>query len=121
MSLEVKRTKAFENSAKKVFKLYPLSQKALNKAIDDLPITHLLGDIYPAIVPQVRKLRLPLKEYRIGKSGGARIIYASGKRFILPVMLYYKGQYGQEVSVKKAIIEQLRNVLLEHKESCEAH
>ncbi|GEB79237.1 hypothetical protein DDE01_06520 [Desulfovibrio desulfuricans] len=110
---KVLRTEAYIASERKALKPYQLSQQATHTAINSLAEGEPQGDVYPGITPALRKVRLPLSEYKIGKSGGLRLLFMISEKLFLPVFLYFKGQFAHEHEIKKAVREQLKKVLAE--------
>jgi hypothetical protein len=105
MPFEIRRFPAFDNLLQEILKTYPLAGPEVNRCLDGLAVYHLQGDVYPGFGGlQVRKLRLPLKAYGIGKSKGLRLLYlvAPEKRQIVPLMVYKKGEFASEGKVVKA-------------------
>lgn len=115
MPFSVRRTRTFNAAFDRALKSYPLSVTATQSAIDSLPNDSDRGDPYPGLKVQVRKLRLPLKAYRIGKSKGLRLIYMvlPDKQCLLPVYIYKKGHLQQESDVRDNIRVALRAILTE--------
>ena len=115
MLFSVRRTRTFDAAFDRALKSYPLSVTATQSAIDSLPDNPDCGDLYPGLKVQVRKLRLPLKAYRIGKSKGLRLIYMvlPDKQCLLPVYIYKKGHPQQESDVRDNIRVALRAILTE--------
>jgi hypothetical protein len=65
----------------------------------------------------LKKERIGLKAYRIGKSGGLRFIYLFLKEKIrlIPIYLYKKGEHKKEHNVTKEITANLKKILEELK------
>ncbi|MFI3272056.1 MAG: hypothetical protein R3Y11_08165 [Pseudomonadota bacterium] len=112
----LKRTDAFEHSAKKTLKPYPLSRKAIDVAIEDICKNPNVGDVYPGFSPAMRKIRFPLKEYKIGKSGGMRLIFTVTPKFLVPILLYFKGQFSHEHDVQETLKVQMKTIIHEIRE-----
>lgn len=78
MTLKLKRTSAFNKALNKALKNYPKSRPGVDKFIEeDLLKNPTQGDQYPGFGADlnVRKIRLAIREYKIGKRGGLRIIF----------------------------------------------
>jgi len=115
MQYRVNRTRAFETALSKALKSYPLSLKATSNAIDDLSSCVEAGDPYPGFGHTVRKLRLPLKAYSIGKSKGLRLVYMvlQAKETIVPLYIYKKGHPPQETDIRDGIRSAMKAILAE--------
>ena len=96
---------------------FPKSAADIRAAIDALPDNPEAGDAYPGLKSMpVRKLRIALRAYNIGKSGGLRLIFAAHeeKRLVLPLHLYSKkGGYAGERKVVATIKERIKLALAE--------
>lgn len=106
-------TDIFRKNFEKVLDSYPRSREDTRELIDNLPTTHQKGDIYPGINPQARKIRFPLKNYKIGVSGGLRLIFMVMEQCFLPILLYAKKALDKESVVKKSIITAQSEILAE--------
>jgi len=105
---------SFQNDLYAIFKKYPNSQKDIETELSNLAKKPMAGNAIPGFSPnQIRKLRIPLKKYNIGKSNGLRIIYLVDPRNnrITKLHIYCKKQYRGEQEVK----ENVRNALKELK------
>lgn len=75
----------------------------------------LVGDRIPGFGDSfhLRKLRLGLKEYKIGASGGVRVVFMvhEEKKLVVPISCYKKGTYKRESQKINAIKESLRDIL----------
>ncbi|MDM8550365.1 hypothetical protein QUF72_09815 [Desulfobacterales bacterium HSG2] len=113
MPFELIRTEPFERQFRKILKQFPRSAGSINSAIDDLA-DNLKGDAYPGFYEfTIMKLRIPLKEYKIGKSSGLRLVYLllEDKNKLIPLLIYYKVKFPTEHKVKKMIKKKLKEVL----------
>lgn len=97
----------------KVLSAYPHSKESVRTTINALPEAPEQGDIYPGINPHVRKTRIALKEYKIGKSGGLRLIFMALQALIVPVLIYAKRQEYKEGEIKNMVKTAQREILLE--------
>lgn len=114
---EIKRTKPFEHCLNKILKKFPKSQASIDKQIGSLTISQSQGDKVPGFgCLEVRKLRIHLKEYKLGKSNGARLLYLyiPDKDVVLPIDIYPKKPSRPEREIlnttKKTIAEILQEL-----------
>ncbi|MEN8134141.1 MAG: hypothetical protein ABFS18_01215 [Thermodesulfobacteriota bacterium] len=113
MPCELRRFRAFERQLHTIFKIFPNSQKHIENNISKLSKKPRNGDRYPGFGElEIRKLRIPLKAYNIGKSKGLRIItiYVPEKNIIAPLVIYKKGNHGSEKDVKSLIMSTIKEV-----------
>lgn len=110
-------TKAFLKCFDKVLDDYPRSREDVRGLVDELPVTYQRGDTYPGIIPQVRKMRLPLQKYKIGTSGGLRLIFMVVNQLFLPTFIYAKKHVYKESTVKETIKTAQREILNELRET----
>ena len=107
----------FTRELEEVCGRFPLSARDIRAVIDTLPSHPDAGDVYPGLKTLIpaRKLRIALKAYKIGRSGGLRLIYATHeeKRRVLPLHLYKKGGHGGEKEVRAQIQKRLKLALAE--------
>lgn len=111
MSFVVLRLPCFEKQLQKSIKKHQNSLSHVNKVITGLSTNQQQGDVYPGFSPlSVRKLRIGLPEYKIGKRGGLRLLYLSipAKEKIVPLAIYRKKLFNNEQNVKKRIKEALK-------------
>ena len=83
----------FKNQLDKILKKYKNSAESIIGFIKSLAKNPSQGDRIPRFgVVHLRKLRVPLKKYRIGKSGGLRVIYMIGENCntIFMVAIYFE-------------------------------
>lgn len=113
-------TKAFIKYFDKALDNYPRSREDVRELVDGLPATHQRGDTYPDITPQVKKMRLPLQKYKIGTSGGLRLIFMLVNQLFLPIFIYAKRHVYKEAAVKKSIKIAQREILDELRETSRA-
>lgn len=111
-------SKSFQRAFDKALKKYPASTDTTRNSIDALAENPSQGDIYPGIVPESRKLRLPLKAYNIGKSDGLRCIITVLPEEVIPVFVYKKSTL-KEHEVVALVKQHLREILLERASSTE--
>lgn len=98
---------------REILNLYPNSAKSIETALQSLCANPAQGERYPGLgFAEVRKLRLPLKEYNIGKSKGLRVIYfvAGSACFILLVYAYRKTAYRGEAAVIAEVKNRLKQL-----------
>jgi hypothetical protein len=114
MSFEVVRTDSFDKDVKSIVRNYPKSRRSIERSINSLAGHPGQGDEYPGFGPfQIRKVRMPLKEYNIGKSNGLRLIFLvlNHSKRIIPVTLYKKNEVRAEIQVRLLIRDRLRELL----------
>ena len=111
MGFIVLRLPCFEKQLQKSLKKHPNSLPHVSRTINDLENNRQQGDVYPGFSPlSVRKLRIGLPEYKIGKRSGLRLLYLSipAKEKIVPLAIYRKKLFSNEQDVKKRISEALK-------------
>jgi hypothetical protein len=116
MAFNLYRTEAFEAQLRECLKRYSQSLASVNEEIDKLPGNPDQGNAYPGFgTVTVRKVRLPLKEYRLSKRDGLRLIYLvlPAKSLLAPIAIYRKGTFKKEELVIALVREQLRAILTE--------
>ena len=111
--MPVKWTKTFAKSYEDILKKYPKSKEEIEKFIDTIDVKFEMADIYPGIVPEVRKLRIALRSYNIGKSAGVRLICAKFSKIYIPIFIYKKGQFKKESDVINYVKNALRSLIVE--------
>lgn len=107
------RPSAFETDLKTVLKKYPKSARKIESAISDLEKKSDIGDRYPGFGSiEIRKVRIPLPEYNIGKSDGLRLLFMvkPEKADISLLTIYQKNKHKSETDVVKTIIERLNKI-----------
>ncbi|GAB4248189.1 hypothetical protein [Deferrisoma sp.] len=107
------RPEAFERRLRKVLKKYPKAEKEIDKEILAVIRKPDIGDRIPGFGDlRLHKLRIGLKAYGIGKSGGLRLIYlhVPGVGITL-VTIYAKPDYRGEHEVRADIRAALREIL----------
>ena len=112
MPFVVLRLLCFEKQVKRALKKHQKSFNHVNAVINGLAADWQQGDVYPGFNPvSVRKLRIGLPEYKIGKRGGVRLIFLAvpNKGKIVPLVIYRKKIFSNERDVKKRIQEALRS------------
>ncbi len=113
MSFELIRTEPFERQLRKILKQFPKSAGSINSVIDELA-DNPNGDVYPGFYEfTIVKLRIQLKEYKIGKSSGLRLVYLllEDKKNLIPLLVYHKPKFPTEHKVKEMIKEKLKEIL----------
>jgi hypothetical protein len=113
MPCTLKQTRSFNARLKEIVKEFPQSQGSIAKVIENLPSNPESGDLYPGFaLLKVRKLRIPLREYGIGKSKGLRLIYLTdpSKMHIRPLVLYHKPAFRSEQHILNLVLEALREI-----------
>jgi len=112
--VELERFPFFTSQLDHIIKKYPLSEKSIKKALSTIISNPSSGDRMPGFgVINVCKLRHGLKEYRVGKSGGLRIIYAVFNNIngIIFISVYHKAEYRHEKDVLAFVRESLKKIL----------
>lgn len=86
------------------------SDKIISSIISD----PLQGDRFPGFGQNIhiRKIRLGLKEYRISKRDGLRVIWllSEEKQWVLLVAIYYKCEYKHERTIQAMIRKNLNAI-----------
>lgn len=107
----------FQRQIKDICKHFPQSRAEIEKAINTLPERYMDGKVVPGFTAlvQIRKIRISLKKYQVGVSGGLRLLYlvSQEKSCVVPVYLYKKGQAGGEREVLGQTKKLLKAVLQE--------
>lgn len=96
------RRKSFEKQLSHVIKKFSKSKNNINKIINSLAIKTSQGDRIPGFKDaHLRKMRIALKEYNIGKRGGLRLIYLvdTSNEWVLPVTIYCKNDHRDESDI----------------------
>ncbi len=105
---------SFRSKLEAIFKKYPFAQKDIERLLAELISNPLVGDVIPGFSQnQVRKIRIPLKKYGIGKSKGLRLIFLVnpvGKK-ITKLHIYAKMQYKGEAEVIASVKNALKELL----------
>ena len=111
MPFLVHRLPCFERQLKASIKKHPNSLSHVNKVINGLGANQQQGDVYPGFSPlSVRKMRIGLPGYSIGKRSGLRLLYLTvpAKKKVIPLAIYRKTLFSSEQDVKKRIYEALK-------------
>lgn len=97
MSLvELGRPSCFVRQLEEVFKIFPNAKDSINQDLLSLVKKPEQGDQIPGYHGiGLYKARLPIKEYKIGKSNGLRVVYLINDSFIF-VAIYYKKKVNKE-------------------------
>lgn len=111
-------TDPFDKLFNKVLKPWPKSWHQVREFITHfLPENPGLGDKYPGFGPDtdVRKIRIGLDHYRIGKRNGLRLIYLylTRKNDLIPLFIYKKASVKAEHRIKAEAARALKSVLSE--------
>lgn len=107
---------SFQKHLKRLFKKFPKSKKRLSSEIENLAANPSQGDVYPGFGGmEVRKVRLALSEYNMGKRKGLRLIYVFIvlKDKVVPLAIYQKNQYAAEDEIRHMIIDRIKEIALE--------
>jgi hypothetical protein len=92
MSYEVRANPVFEIDKERLLKSRPLAHTDIAAAFVSLRENPRQADRMPGIgALDIRKARWPLKSYRIGSSGGLRIVFALRERVIIPLAIWQTG------------------------------
>ena len=104
----------FVNAYEVIKKYYPNSIEQIEDEFAKLLLNPNCGALIRGFHPaQIRKLRIGLKKYQIGKSGGLRLIYLVVASNIIKLFIYSKRHYEGEEWVYKSVLKSLK----EHSES----
>jgi mRNA-degrading endonuclease RelE of RelBE toxin-antitoxin system len=104
----------FANQLERLLVRFVKSSEHIKKHIQSITTNPLQGDRIPGFGSlHLRKSRIPLKGYNIGKSGGLRFIFMvdNPNKWVLPIALYFKGDYKTENSVQAMVKENLKSIL----------
>lgn len=104
----------FSRQLKELLDTYSKSKKDIESDIADIITTPIQGDRVPGFSTlHVRKTRLPLKEYDIGKRGGLRLVYMVNDelKWILMIAIYSKKGYKKESVVQRMVKDNLKSIL----------
>lgn len=112
MPLDLRWTKAFQNAFSRALSSYPLAADDVKCAIRELTTAPERGAIIPGLAATLRKLRIPLKRYSIGKSHGLRLLYIVRNQpaAVIPVYIYKKGRPQKESDVRENVRGALKAV-----------
>ena len=116
MSYQLKLTETFKILLAGICKKYPHSQTSIESFLSHLTSSPHQGDVYPGFPVSgliIIKVRIALKEYKLSKRRGPRLIYAIKDKTIVPIFIYKKGNLPQEHQVKKQTIAALKSILEE--------
>ena len=114
MPYEVRVNPVFENDKSQFLKNRPLARTDIEAAFKSFQENPRQGDRIPGIgALDIRKARWPLKSYRIGSSGGLRIIFViqEEKKVILPITLWQKKDRTNESDVVAHVKKRLRETI----------
>lgn len=103
----------FDRQVRQALKKYPLATSHVGEEINNLAACPRLGDLYPGFSPfEVRKIRIGLPQYKIGKRSGLRLIhlYIPEKSKIVPLVIYLKKNFGSEQEIRSLIKQTLRQL-----------
>jgi len=111
-------TKSFNSFLAEIIKKYPNSQNSIESFLSNLCKSPHQGDVYPGFSSPftIRKVRIALKEYKIGQQKGLRLIYGIKEDKIIPIFIYKKGKLSNEYRVKKQVITALKAIIKELQE-----
>lgn len=115
MPYSLEYSRSFNTCLKRILKKFPNSERTIRKEIERLGINPDQGDKYPGFGAfAVRKMRIRLPEYGMGKRGGLRLIFLvhPEKGKIVPLILYQKGLFPEQ-EVRAAIIAALKEIAAE--------
>ena len=114
---EIDRPTCFIRQLDKLIKKYKRSEEDLQKHINSIAINPIRGDRVPRFQGvHIRKLRIPLKEYKLGKSSGIRVIYMVDitYKWILMVAIYSKKDNNSEKAIQSMIKDNLKLINIDH-------
>ena len=109
--LLIEYSNSFQRRLKIIFKKYPRAQNSISLQIDNLTKNPLQGDSYPGFGElEVRKIRISIPEYKIGKSKGLWLIFLNlkDKQKIIPLAVYQKNSIAAENEIRNQIVESLK-------------
>ena len=114
MPYEVRSNPIFESDKDQFLKNRPLAKVDIEAAFKSFQENPRQGDRIPGIgTLDIRKARWPLKSYRIGNSGGLRIIFVirEEKKIILPITLWQKKDMTNERDVVAHVKKRLKETI----------
>ena len=97
---------SFTKRLKKLTRKYSRSSQHITNTIDSLTKDPTQGDSYPGFGDlTVRKLRIGLPEYKLGKSNGLRLLhlFIEKKKLIIPLTIYAKKVLVKSRKFKKKL------------------
>jgi hypothetical protein len=105
----------FERQLKSITKKFPKSENSILNSLDEIYKDPLRGDRIPGLGSNhLRKIRVPLVEYKISKRKGLRVILLliekEGITDIINTAIYYKGDYKSEDKITESIKKNLREI-----------
>lgn len=112
--MKLVRREPFEKDLSRTVKQFSKSQRSINTIIDSLVKNPIQGDRIPGFKGVLLyKIRIPLKEYNIGKRGGLRLIYMvdMSNKWVLPVTIYCKNDHRDEGDIIKLTKNSLKAIL----------
>jgi len=113
MALEIEFLPPFEKHLSNVLKKFPKAEKQICDDIRSLT-RNQEGFLFPGFGDhQVRKLRIPVKAYKISKQKGLRLIYAVKGNRVIPLYIYHKANYKCEDKVIAEIKAALKEFINE--------
>lgn len=115
---EISRPDCFTCQLDKLIKKYKNSKEELEKHIKSIVTNPIQGDrILRFQGLHIRKLRMPLKEYKLGKSGGVRVIYMvdTTHKWVLMIAIYSKKSNNSEKAIQTMIKDNLKSIDTEQK------
>ncbi len=115
MPLKFRFCPTFKNVLNNLLESYSKSKEDIVNLILALA-DNLLGDRYPRFNEFiVKKYRIGLKKYSIGKRYGLRFIYLilKEKDKIIPLYIYKKGDFKKENDIKEVVKTTLASILEE--------
>ncbi len=111
MVLEILELPQFLSDKKKILKKFPNIADEIEEALNELKEEPDRGERYPGFGDiDIRKIRVGLKKYNVGKRGGLRLIYLTKDERLIPLILYHKGGWRSEKETKKRILARLRDI-----------
>lgn len=114
MTFDINVPPCFTHLLENLLKKFPKSKIEINEAINSLKDNPFQGDRVPGFgKTHLRKLRISLKEYNIGKRGGLRVLFLIDElnKSIVLIAVYYKGEHKSESSTLKLIKNNLKSIL----------
>ena len=117
MPLEISFCPTFKALFEKTIASFIKSRKDVSESINSLK-SGPTGNTYPGFKEHVvKKIRIALKEYKIGKRKGLRFIYLylKDKNKLIPLFIYKKGVFKNENKIKEKIKHVLPKILIELK------
>lgn len=119
--MQVIQTQAFKRTVAEVLRHYPNSKSFIADYLENqLPFKYKEGTLISSKDGQdIYKIRLPLQDYKIGKSGGLRLLALAllVHDKLVPIVLYSKKQHPGAAVNTTWVKEKLKETIAELKDN----